>query len=61
MIKWLTHNFRWKVFSLLIAVFLWVYINNELSYQKISTEEFRIRNWNSQGEMRPYHEIRRQY
>lgn len=61
MIQWITHNFRWKVLSLLMAVFLWMYINNELSYQKITTEEFRVRNWNSPSEVRPYHEIWRQY
>ncbi len=61
MVKWLTNNFHWKVFSLLIAIFLWMYINNELSYQKISTEEFRARNWSSHSEVKPYHEIWRQY
>jgi len=59
MIKWLSHNLRWKILSLLIAVFLWIYSNNELSYQTAPSHDFRIKAWNPQDEMKFQHETRR--
>lgn len=33
MVKWLSSNFKWKILSLAIAIVVWIYINNELSYR----------------------------
>ena len=34
MFKLLSQNFRWKMLALLIAIFLWIYINNEVPHRQ---------------------------